>query len=44
MNSLQLVYNTNNSWIRSGNPGGGSYNDGKLDYDAMNLFPDTGIN
>lgn len=42
MNSLPLIYNTNNGWMRSGNPGG-SYSDSNLDDDAMNLFPDTGI-
>ncbi len=40
LNSLPLIYNTNNDWMRSGNPGG-SYSDGNLDDDAMNLFPDT---
>lgn len=42
LNSLPLVYNTNNSWMRSGNPGG-KYKDGNLDDDLMNLIPDTGI-
>lgn len=39
MNSLPLIYNTNNEWMRSGNPGG-SYSDNNLDDDLMDLFPD----
>lgn len=42
MNSLPLIYNTNKSWMRSGNPGG-SYADGNLDDNLMNAIPDTGI-
>lgn len=42
LNAIPLVYNTNGDWMRSGNPGG-SYSDGNLDDDAMDLLPDLGV-
>lgn len=39
MDDIPLIYNTNNQWSRSGNPGG-SYNDMNLDDDVIRLLPD----
>lgn len=38
LDDIPLIYNTNNSWYRSGNTGG-SYNDGNLDDEVMGLLP-----
>jgi hypothetical protein len=38
LDDIPLIYNTNNSWSRSGNTGG-SYNDGNLDDEVMGLLP-----
>jgi hypothetical protein len=42
LNSLQLVYNTNGDWMRSGNPGG-SYFDESLADNILDSFPDAGV-
>jgi len=38
LDDIPLIYNTNNSWSRSGNTGG-SYNDSNLDDEVMGLLP-----
>ncbi len=42
LDDIPLIYNTNNSWSRSGNTGG-SYDDGNWDDEVMGLLPNGSV-